>query len=133
MVARRILIVEDEIIIAMDLEDTLARWGFEASTVISGEAALRQAAELRPDLVFMDIQLAGPMNGFEAARELRARFGVRCIFLSAFNSPDFVREAQTAEPLGCLTKPVHGWALRALLEQALPEAGPLPPVEPARQ
>ena len=121
MPARKILIVEDEIIIAMDLEDTLFRWGFHALSVTSGEAALRHAAQDRPDLVFMDIQLAGPMDGFQAACQLYDLYGIRCLFLSAFTSPDLAAKTARLRPVGALAKPVPEHTLRELLSQTFPD------------
>ncbi|MEI9974802.1 MAG: response regulator [Ignavibacteriota bacterium] len=81
----RILIVEDEQIIAADLADKVANLGHEVlGIVMAGEEAIHLAGQLSPDLILMDIQLEGAMRGTEAARRIREHIDVRIIFITAF-------------------------------------------------
>lgn len=115
----RILVVEDEYLVALSSEWALTDGGFEVVAVVSsGEDALARAAEVVPDLVLMDIRLAGAMDGIEAARALRAN-GIPSIFASANSDPGTVERGETAEPLGWLRKPFSDAALIAAVEAAL--------------
>ncbi|WP_298820307.1 response regulator [Chloroflexus sp.] len=102
----RVLIVEDELIIAQDLSQTLRRIGHSVLDVVtSGEAALITVARQQPDLVLMDIRLSGAMDGIEAARQIYSRWGVPVVFLTAHADDQTVREALLAEPWAYLLKP----------------------------
>jgi CheY-like chemotaxis protein len=79
-----VLVVEDERIVAMDLQEELGRLGYDAYAVASsGEEAIARATERCPDIVLMDIRIEGPLDGIETAAILRERFGIPCIFLTA--------------------------------------------------
>lgn len=115
-----ILVVEDETIVAKDIQCTLARLGYRApATATSGEEALRKAAEIRPDLVLMDIVLKGPMDGVETARELRARYAVPVVYLTAYADDYALERAKSTEPAGYLLKPFQTAELRPTIEMAL--------------
>lgn len=102
----RVLIVEDELIIAQDLSQTLRRIGHSVADVVtSGEAALAAVARQPPDLVLMDIRLSGAMDGIEAARQIYSRWGVPVVFLTAHADDQTLREALLAEPWAYLLKP----------------------------
>jgi len=78
MTPARILIVEDEAIVAVDVQKTLQKLGYDVPTIaFSGEEALQKTEELHPDVVLMDIVLRGQMDGIEAAREIDERFRIR--------------------------------------------------------
>ena len=84
MTPTRILVVEDESIVALDIKDRLESLGYEVPvTVASGEKAIELTGVLRPDLVLMDIQLQGRMDGVEAADQIRRQFGIPVIYLTA--------------------------------------------------
>lgn len=115
----RVLIVEDDYLVALSSEMALVEAGFEVLGVCpSGEAALVQALETRPDLVLMDIRLAGAMDGIEVALALRTH-GIPSLFASANSDPGTVARGQAARPLGWLGKPFSEPALVAAVEQAL--------------
>ncbi len=115
-----ILVVEDETIVAKDIQCTLARLGYRTpATATSGEEALRKAAEIRPDLVLMDIVLKGSMDGVETARELRARYAVPVVYLTAYADDYALERAKTTEPAGYLLKPFQTAELRPTIEMAL--------------
>ena len=115
----RVLIVEDDVIIAMHLAMLVAELGHEVcATVSSATDAVARAAALNPDVVLMDIRLAGGSNGVDAARELHTRQALRCIFLSA-NLDEPTRAAlQPCDPIDFVGKPV----LPVLLQRALQKA-----------
>lgn len=111
---RRILIVEDEFIIAMAAEEALRSVGHDViGPVTTCEDAIRCADEARPDLVVMDIRLASQRDGMDAAIEIRNRFGIGAIFTSANQDPIAIARAQDASPLGWLPKP---YSLEQLIE-----------------
>jgi PAS domain S-box-containing protein len=119
-VADRILIVEDERITAEDLAEVLNDLGYQVSAVVSsGEEAIREAEENRPDLVLMDIRIKGDMDGAEAARILRERFDVPVVYLTAHADRDTLERAKQSRPLGYIVKPFHEAELHASVEMAL--------------
>lgn len=120
MVRKRILIIEDEAITAMDLRSTLNELAYDVAGVVStGEVAVCQAAKLRPDLILMDISLAGPMSGIEVAREIRKAWHVPIIFLSANADAGTIEKAREVEPFGYLLKPCTSDTLLSAIEIAL--------------
>jgi CheY-like chemotaxis protein len=123
-VAVRILIVEDEQIIAADLRNQLRRMGHEVvGMAVSGEEAVEMADQAKPDLVLMDVQLDGKMRGTEAARIIQERSGSRVIFLTAFPGVFLRDPSQMTEPGICLGKPFSRPQLEAALGAALGEGG----------
>jgi two-component system, cell cycle sensor histidine kinase and response regulator CckA len=120
MVNTQILVVEDESIIAEDIQDGLKRLGYAVSAVAySGEEAIRKAGETRPDLVLMDIVLKGDMDGVEAAKEIRARFNIPVVYLTAYSDDGTFQRAKITEPNGYILKPFEGRELRTTIEMAL--------------
>jgi len=120
----RVLVVEDETIIAMDIEATLARIGHEVlATASTGDEAVRLADELCPDLVLMDIRLMdGSMAGLAAASRIRTRHSVPVIFLSAYaGEPALSNLTETSRGgvVGLLTKPFDARQLKAAIEGVL--------------
>jgi signal transduction histidine kinase len=103
---RRLVIVEDEAILALDIERTLTRAGFTVSGVAAdGEAAVALVERERPDLVLMDIRLQGDQDGIETAATLKAKFDVPVVYLTAHGDPKTIERAQQTEPAGYLLKP----------------------------
>ena len=103
----RLLIVEDEAIVAMDLQQRLERLGHQVvGTAATGEAAIQRAEEVRPDITLMDIRLKGEMDGVTAAAEIDRRFGTPVVFLTAHSDAQTVQRAAAAEPFGYILKPV---------------------------
>jgi DNA-binding response OmpR family regulator len=120
----RILVVEDESIIAEDLRARIERFGYEVSgTASTGDEALRLAAASPPDLVLIDVVLRGPMDGIEAAGRIRAQSGAPIVFLTAWTDADVLSRAMSVMPYGYLVKPVEDRALKAALEIAIHKAG----------
>jgi diguanylate cyclase (GGDEF)-like protein/PAS domain S-box-containing protein len=116
----RILIVEDEYIVAMDMQKYLERNGYQlAGHVDRGEDAVQQIAELHPDLVLMDISLKGEMDGIEAATHIWASYKLPVVFLTAYANQTTIERARIAEPYGYLLKPFDERELIAAIEMAL--------------
>jgi two-component system cell cycle sensor histidine kinase/response regulator CckA len=116
----RILIVEDDAIVAAHLERAIVRMGYQvAGLVATGEDAIAQAEALHPDVIVMDIRLRSEMNGVEAAVQIRARADIPIIYLSAYADENFVNAATATQAYGYLTKPVRDKELNASIEVAL--------------
>ncbi|MEO6785327.1 MAG: response regulator [Chthoniobacteraceae bacterium] len=116
----KILIVEDEAVIAMEIEMRLAKMGCEiVGNAATGDKALAIAEGSRPDLVLMDINLVGSLDGVETAARLRARFDIPVVFLTAYSDDATIRRAAVSGPLGYLTKPFSDRDVRAAIEVAL--------------
>jgi PAS domain S-box-containing protein len=115
-----IFIVEDEAIVANDIKETLISLGYGITgTARSGESALEKISETRPDLVLMDIHLAGKMDGIEAAEQIHARYGIPVIFLTAYADDALLERAKIAEPYGYIIKPYDERGLHSTIEMAL--------------
>jgi len=120
MVDGRILVVEDEAVTAMDLQSNLIRLGYTVPAVVaSGEEAIRAAAEWSPDLILMDITLAGPMTGIEAADLIRTSQAIPIVFLTAHTDGETLGLAKKTEPFGFLPKPCGMETLMSTIEVAL--------------
>jgi CheY-like chemotaxis protein len=118
-VKRRILVVEDEAIIAMDIAKQLSELGYQPEGhATTGEQAIELAGQLRPDLVLMDIHLAGAMDGITAAQAIRKQFDLPCVFLSAFNADNNHHRASLTEPVAYITKPFAEYQLRDAMTAA---------------
>jgi PAS domain S-box-containing protein len=115
-----ILIVEDEAIVANDIKETLTSLGYRvAGTARSGEIALQKIAETRPDLVLMDIHLAGAMDGIDAAGEIHTTYGIPVIFMTAYADSTLLERAKVTEPYGYIVKPYEERGLHSAIEMAL--------------
>lgn len=116
----RILVVEDDGIVAADIADALTRFGYGlAGRASSGEEATRKALQLEPDLVLMDVRLRGPMDGVAAAQVIMNHRRTPVVFLTASSDASTIERALVTEPLGYLIKPFRDAALRAAVELAL--------------
>jgi two-component system cell cycle sensor histidine kinase/response regulator CckA len=114
----RILIVEDESIVQLDLQTRLRRLGHSVVGFASrGEEAVAKARNLAPDLVLMDVRLDGPMDGVEAARRIRAERPTPIVFVTAFADSTEPKASESLRP--CLPKPFATPELQAAIEQAL--------------
>jgi CheY-like chemotaxis protein len=116
----RILVVEDEAIVSADIQDHLANFGYVvAGATDSGEDSIALARALRPDLVLMDIMLNGPMDGAEAAKQIRAELKLPVVFLTANSDDATVFKARDTDPFGFVLKPFEDRSLRIAIEMAL--------------
>lgn len=116
----RILIVEDEAIVALDIRTRLELLGYAvAGTAASATQAISLAREQRPDLVLMDIRLDGPSDGIEAARTVREHLRLPVVFLTAYSEDDTLQRAKLVEPFGYILKPFEDRELKTVIEMAL--------------
>jgi len=105
---KKILIVEDDVLLAKDISQTLSNSGYSITSIVSsGQEALKKAEENRPDLVFMDIILDGEINGIETARQINARFSIPVIYITAYSDKKIVEAAKLTEPFGYMIKPIN--------------------------
>jgi len=118
--AARILIVEDEIIIAADLESRLNGLGYTVcGKATSGEKALKLVEQYQPDLVMMDIVLQGEMDGIDAAEVIRDKWSIPVVFITAYAETDRLERAKLTYPFGYLLKPFQDRDLKITVEMAL--------------
>jgi PAS domain S-box-containing protein len=117
---RSVLIVEDEQIVAMDLQQTLTELGYDViALAASADDAIARAAERCPDVALMDIRIKGRRDGIETAAILKRQFGVPVIYLSAHADETTLERAKATEPYGYLMKPVKAAELRSAIEICL--------------
>jgi len=120
LVNARVLVVEDESIEAMGIERKLKRLGYIVPAVVaSGEEAVKKAEETQPDLVLMDIRLKGDVDGIEAAKQIRSRFNIPVVYLTAYADEETLQRAKITEPNGYILKPFEERELRSNIEMAL--------------
>lgn len=116
----RILIVEDEIIVQMDIRQRLVAMEYDVvGGAATGENAIRMTGELLPDLVLMDIKLKGEMDGIQAAEVIRKNYGLPVIFLTAFADESTLKRARETEAYGYVLKPFEERELSVNIEMAL--------------
>ena len=116
----KILVVEDEAIIAKDLQWRLQDMGYEVPYIVaSGEEAITRIREDNIDMVLMDIMLQGQMDGIEAAGQMRAERDIPVVFLTAYADDNMLERAKITEPFGYLIKPVRDRELYSTIEMAL--------------
>ena len=120
----RILIVEDERIVAMDLRLRLVRMGHTVLGIAaSGEEAIRQAQALLPDIILMDIVLKGEIDGVEAAARIGVQLHIPVVYISAYTDERTLERARRTAPSGYLRKPFDNSSIQATLEQTLEKLG----------
>ncbi len=116
----KILIVEDEAIVAKDLQKRLLNLGYDVVGIAAtGEEALRKASTAVIDLVLMDVRLKGEMDGIQTATELRLRYSTTIVYLTAYADNDTLRRASVTEPFGYVLKPFEERELHTTIEMAL--------------
>jgi chemotaxis response regulator CheB len=116
----RILIVEDESVIATNLQQSLTQMGYEVVDWLpTGEAAIELAEREHPDLILMDIHLAGTLDGIESAREIWQKLQIPIVYCTAHADLDTLKAVQTTESYGYVVKPFESAAVRAVIELAL--------------
>ena len=123
MQSSRILIVEDEHIIIELVQVMLESLGYTiAAIATSGEESIQKVVETSPDLVLMDIQLHGAMDGIEAARQMRTRFNIPVVYLTAYTDQKKLERAKVTEPFGYIVKPFKERELKSAIEMAIYKA-----------
>ena len=105
----RVLIVEDEYLIAFSFKRELERMDYEVlEPIASGQVAIETAAQERPDIVLMDMGLAGVVNGLEAARAIISQFNIPVIFMTGHSDEKTLDQINQLKPVACLIKPILG-------------------------
>ena len=116
----RILVVEDEGIVGLDIQSKLEAMGYDVPTVVStAQDAIASDERLRPDLVLMDIQLEGNMDGVDAAERIGADYEIPVVYLTAYSDETTLARAKTAQTFGYLLKPFEERELYTTVEIAL--------------
>ena len=117
---KRILIVEDESITAMDLSDRLKKLGYVVVAVVSnGEDAVDKAVELKPDIILMDIKIKGNIDGIEAARRINEIHRIPLFYLTAYSDESLILRAKMTKPYGYMLKPFTTREIHANIEVGL--------------
>ena len=117
---KRILPVDDEVIIATRLQELLVSIGYDVPDIAgSGEEAIGLAKTLKPDLIIMDIVMPGPMDGIAAAEKIRADLDIPVIFLTAYSDEAHIARAKLSDPLGYILKPFDENQMKSAIELAL--------------
>jgi CheY-like chemotaxis protein len=120
MAVKKILIVEDEVIVSMVLEETIVKLGYQVvGTVVNGPDAIEKTGETRPDLVLMDIRLDGEMDGIEAAEKITALYNIPVVYLTAHSDEKTLDRAIKTQPYGYLIKPFRERELYTTIEMAI--------------
>ncbi len=116
----RILVVEDESIVAKDIMNSLKKLGYEVTgTVGTGEKALEEIEENKPDIVLMDIMLKDKMTGIECAEKVKDKYKIPVIFLTAYADDNTLKKAKITEPYGYIIKPFKEKELQTTIEMTL--------------
>lgn len=116
----QVIVVEDEIIIAMDIQERLITMGYDVPVILSsGEEALDAIADIQPDLILMDIMLKGEMNGIAVASQIRTCFDIPVIYLTAYADEKTLQQAKVTEPFGYILKPFEERELQSTIEMGL--------------
>jgi len=119
----RILIVEDDMLIAMDLQATLEDLGYHVVLCVpTGEEAIQKTEECFPDLIIMDVRLAGRMDGISAAKVIKANYNIPVVFVTASTKADFNDLRAADESWECIGKPFRDEQLQAAVVTALEKA-----------
>lgn len=120
MSTNKILIVEDEAVVSLDIARRLEKMGYEViGRLASGEEALELVQEERPDLVLMDINLQGELDGIETATTLYKNYGLPVIYLTAYAGDSTLERAKESKPYGYILKPFKERELHAAIEIAI--------------
>lgn len=120
MAGERILIVEDEAIVARDMEQSLKHLGYQVTGIAQfGTEAVGQVAKTQPNLVLMDISLQGDQDGVKTAEVIGSRFGTPVVYVTAHTDKDTVARARHTKPAGYLVKPLNYERLKSTVEKAL--------------
>lgn len=118
--ALRVLIAEDEALVALALEDELASAGYEIDMAATGQEVVRSALSRSPALVVMDVNLAGKTDGIEAAHAIRAHSDVPIVFISGYHDSHVKRRAAKVRPVAFCVKPISIAELREIVESIVP-------------
>lgn len=117
---KKILIVEDEYLIAQDIKISLAKCGYKDTEIVaSGEEAVKFAYEQKPDIILMDILLYGKVDGFEAAKQINNKLNIPVIYITAYGDEKTLDKIKRSTPFECIQKPFDTNKLILNIEKAL--------------
>jgi DNA-binding NarL/FixJ family response regulator len=120
----KILIAENERIIAIDIKNSLQRLGFKVTALVStGEEVMRKVKEEKPDLILMDIKLDGPLSGIKTAEIITDHYNIPIIYLTAYSDRETLQNAKITEPYGYLIKPFDSREIEIAIEMAFIKRG----------
>ncbi len=120
----KILIAENERIIAIDIKNSLHRMGCEVLDIVSsGEEVMRKVKEEKPDLILMDITLDGSLDGIETAEIISSKYDIPVIYLTAYSDRETLQRAKITEPYGYLIKPFDSREIEIAIEMAFIKRG----------
>lgn len=116
----KILVVEDDSIIALTIQGRLKQFGYEVvGRASTGEDALKKVKDLQPDLVLMDIHIKGPMDGIQTAERVYGFYNIPVVYLTAYSDEKTLERAQKTSPFGYVVKPFNDETLRTTIKMAL--------------
>ncbi|WP_321429869.1 response regulator [uncultured Methanolobus sp.] len=116
----KILVVEDESIIALNIKKKLKSFGYTVPALATtGEEAIKMAEITFPDLILMDVRLKGEMDGIQTAGEIRKNFDIPVVYLTAYSDDEILEKAKKTKPYGYIVKPFKANDLRSNIEMAL--------------
>lgn len=118
--AKNILVVEDEALSAMVVKMMLEKWDYQVKKcAATGEEAMAYVEQEQPDLILMDIDLPGDLDGIETALAIKALYKIPIIFMTGYSDEHIIEKAQMVKPLGYFIKPFNLDELRSLIDSAL--------------
>ncbi len=120
METKKILVVEDEVIVAEDIVQTLKSLGYEVhGYVTSGEEAISNVKDETPDIILMDIRLSGELDGIETAEKINEKFNIPIVYLTAYSGTHILDRAKISRPYGYIVKPFDEINLYTTIEIAI--------------
>lgn len=124
MEPKKILVVEDNVIVAMEIQARLRKAGYLVTGIAAtGDAAVQNAATTHPDLLLMDITLKGEMDGIEAVTRIQKEYRPAVIYVTAYSNEEVMTRAMATHPHAYLTKPFEPGELLRQIEEALRLSG----------
>jgi len=117
-----VLVVEDDTVLAMEVEKLAEELGYLSLVCVSGEDAIAAARRLHPDLVLMDVKLRGDIDGVAAAEAIQAELGCEIVFMTAYGDPALARSMRRIAGIDVLGKPISAPILRMMLKEKLGRA-----------
>jgi CheY-like chemotaxis protein len=120
MDSARILLVEDEALVGIEIKNTLQRLGYTRTDLVkSGEGVLEEVQEHPPDLILMDVNLDGTLDGIEATQKIHREYDVPVIFVTAYSSDSILERMRETEAIGYLIKPIDDSDLETITRSVL--------------
>ncbi|MBF0559410.1 MAG: response regulator [Nitrospirae bacterium] len=119
MAESKILIVEDEVLPALELQFILKGLGYAVQTSTNGEEAVLLAGEENPDIVLMDISIDGEMDGIQTADNIGLGLGIPIIFMTGYSDEEVIEKAKHINPVAILSKPLDMHILKSVIKSAI--------------